>query len=267
MTLDTATVITVPSAYCLETVLSVRHWSDGLFSFRCTRSRGFRFEAGQFTMIGLLSAGKPLVRAYSMVSAPGDDHLEFLSVAVPHGALTSQLRKVRVGDEVLVGKKAVGSLTLGSLHPGGTLWMLGTGTGLAPFMSILHTPEVYERYERIVLSHTVRAVSELAYAKTIEALPEHDLLGDYVGQKLLYYPSVTREAFATTGRITDHIRSGRVFSDLNLERLHPERDRVMLCGSEAMNAECKQLLEAEGFTEGCTGERGSYVLEKAFVSK
>lgn len=267
MTIEATLATQPPAAFSLETVLSVRHWTDTLFSFRCTRSRGFRFQAGQFVMIGLMIHGKPVTRAYSMVSAPGDDHLEFLSIKVDGGALTSHLRTIEVGDEVLIGRKPVGSLTLGSLHEGGTLWMLATGTGLAPFMSILHEPAVYERYERVVVTHTVRTVGELAYAKTIRALPEHDLLGELVGDRLHYYPSVTREDFATTGRITDLIRSGKLFSDLKLPSLRPDRDRVMLCGSEAMNAECRDLLEARGFVEGSTGERGSYVLEKAFVQK
>ncbi|MET0286554.1 MAG: ferredoxin--NADP reductase [Polyangiales bacterium] len=248
-------------------MLSVRHWTDTLFSFRCTRSRGFRFEAGQFAMIGLMVDGKPLVRAYSMVSPPWEDHLEFLSIKVEQGALTSRLRDVQVGDEVLIGKKAVGSLTVGNLHPGGTLWMLATGTGLAPFMSILHTPDVYERFDKLVLCHTVRQVDELAYRKTLAELPEHDMLAEAIGGKLHYYPSVTREDFLVKGRITDHIRTGRVFADLGLPELDPAHSRVMLCGSEAMNAEVKALLESRGFEEGSAGERGSYLLEKAFVTK
>ena len=265
---DSSAPVAVPNGYNAETVLSVRHWTDTLFSFRCTRSPAFRFEAGQFTMMGLMVEGRPVVRAYSMVSAPWDEHLEFLSIKVAHGQLTSRLQNIAVGDKVLISRKAVGSLTVGNLHEGGTLWMLGTGTGLAPFLSILHCPDVYERFERIVLSHTVRQVDELAYRELItEELPNHDILGEIIGDKLHYYPSVTREAFATTGRITDHIRSEKIFRDLGLPPFHPDQDRVMLCGSEAMNAEVRELLEARGFTEGSAGERGSYLIEKAFVSR
>ncbi len=218
-------------------------------------------------MLGLRVDGAPLMRAYSMASAPWDDHLEFLSIKVEHGALTRRLRDIAPGDEVLLSRKAVGGLTINNLHAGGTLWMLATGTGLAPFMSILHTPEVYERFDRVVLSHTVRRVEDLAYQKTIAGLPTNDLLSDSIGDKLVYYPSVTREEHAVTGRITDHIRSGRVFRDLQLPELDPSHARVMLCGSEAMNAECRELLEARGFSEGSAGEPGSYLMEKAFVQK
>ena len=256
-----------PPNFLVETVTSVRHWTGTLFSFRCTRSPAFKFSAGQFTMIGLMIDGKPLTRAYSVVSAPWDDHLEFLSIKVENGALTSRLRDIQVGDKVIMSKKAVGSLTISNVRPGGNLWMLATGTGLAPFLSILHSPEVYERFDRIILSHTVRQVDELAYRELITELPQHEMLGELIGDKLHYYPSVTREAFAVTGRITDLIRSGRIFKDLSLEPLHPDRDRVMLCGSEAMNAECKALLEERGFEEGSAGHQGTYLLEKAFVTK
>jgi ferredoxin/flavodoxin---NADP+ reductase len=218
-------------------------------------------------MIGLMVDGKPLVRAYSMASAPWEDHLEFLSIKVENGALTSRLRNIQVGDEILIGKKAVGSLTIHNLLPGGTLWMLGTGTGLAPFLSILHSPEVYERFDNIVVSHTVRRVDELAYRQTIAELPDHTDLGELIAGKLHYYPSVTREPFETQGRVTDHIRTGKIWEDLKLPHFDPAHTRVMLCGSEAMNAECKEILEGRGFEEGSTGEPGSYLLEKAFVQK
>ena len=257
----------VPPNYYVERVLSVRHWTDTLFSFQCTRNGEYRFEAGQFTMIGLMSNGKPLVRAYSLVNAPYEEHLEFLSIKVENGPLTSQLQHIKPGDSILIGKKPVGTLVIGNLEPGGTLWLLGTGTGLAPFMSILRTPDVYERFDRVIVSHTVRRVAELAYHDDVRALSTHELLGELISDKLLYHPAVTREAYPVNERITTMISSGRVFRDLGVPELHPSRDRVMLCGSEAMNADCKALLEERGFTEGNSGERGTFLLEKAFVTK
>ena len=257
----------VPPNYYVERVLSVRHWTDTLFSFRCTRDNAFRFEAGQFTMIGLMVNGKPLVRAYSLVSAPWEEELEFLSIKVEHGPLTSRLQHIAVDEPILIGKRPVGTLVIGNLEPGGTLWLLATGTGLAPFMSTLRNPDVYERFDRVVVSHTVRRVAELAYQDEIRALPKDELLGEVIGDKLVYHPAVTREPFPVSERITTLISSGRIFRDLGLPELHPSRDRVMLCGSEAMNAECQTLLEERGFTEGSSGERGTYLLEKAFVTK
>lgn len=257
----------IPPAFFGETVTWVHHWTDRLFSFRCTRDAAFRFTAGQFAMIGLMVQGKPLVRAYSMVSAPWEEELEFLSIKVQNGPLTSRLQHIRPGDTVLIGRKPTGTLLLENLLPGRTLWLLATGTGLAPFMSLIREPETYERYERVVLAHTVREVAELAYRDVIGALPRHEFLGEMLDGKLLYYPSVTREAFPTRGRITALIESGRIFADLGLPPLSPEQDRVMLCGSEAFNADMKALLEARGFEEGSNAAPGTYVLEKAFVTK
>jgi ferredoxin--NADP+ reductase len=258
----------VPAAFFGETVTSVHHWTDRLFSLRCTRDPHFRFVAGQFAMIGLLVEGKPLVRAYSMVSAPWDDALEFLSIKVPDGPLTSRLQHVAPGNTVLIGRKPTGTLLLDNLLPGRTLWLLATGTGLAPFLSLIREPEAYERFERVVVAHTVRQASELAYRTLIEReLSEHEFLGDFVRGRLLYYPSVTREAFPTQGRITTLIESGKIFADLGLPPLSTGRDRVMLCGSEAFNADMKPLLEGRGFVEGSNAAPGSYVLEKAFVTK
>jgi ferredoxin--NADP+ reductase len=258
----------IPAAFHGETVTWVHHWTDRLFSFRCTRNEGFRFVAGQFAMIGLIVEGKPLVRAYSMVSAPWDEGLEFLSIKVQRGPLTSRLQHVKPGDTVLIGRKPTGTLLTENLLPGRTLWLFSTGTGIAPFMSLIREPEVYDRFERVVLAHTVRQVDELAYRDLLShELHEHEFLGELVAGKLHYYPSVTREVFQTQGRITALIESGRMFDDLGLPPLSPESDRVMLCGSEAMNEDVSAMLEARGFVEGSNHEPGSYVVEKAFVTK
>ena len=259
----------IPPAFFGETVTWVHHWTDRLFSFRCTRDAHFRFTAGQFAMIGLMVEGKPLLRAYSMVSAPWDEQLEFLSIKVQDGPLTSRLQHIRPGDTVVINKKPTGTLLLENLLPGKTLYLCATGTGLAPFMSLIREPETYEKFERVVVAHTVRQASELAYRDMItQALPEHEFLGEYVKGRLLYYPSVTREPFPTQGRITTLIGSGRIFTDLGLPPMSPEGgDRVMLCGSEAFNADMKPLLEGLGFVEGSNAAPGTYVLEKAFVTK
>ena len=258
----------IPAAFHGEAVTWVRHWTDRLFSFRCTRGEGFRFTAGQFAMIGLMVEGKPLVRAYSMVSAPWEEELEFLSVKVQDGPLTSRLQHVRPGDTVLIGRKPTGTLLIENLLPGRTLWLFSTGTGIAPFMSLIREPEVYDRFERVVLAHTVREENELAYRDLISReLPTHELLGPILEGKLLYYPSLTRAPFPTRGRITALIESGRIFADLGLPALSPETDRAMLCGSESMNADVSAMLEERGFVEGSNHEPGSYVVEKAFVTK
>lgn len=257
-----------PPGFFQERVLTVHHWTDRLFSFTCTRDPSFRFGAGQFAMIGLVVDGKPLVRAYSMVSPPWEEHLEFLSIKVQHGPLTSRLQHIRPGDHVLIGKKATGTLVTDNLIPGGTLWFFATGTGLAPFMSLVREPETYDRFDRIVLVHTVRQVAELAYRDLISKdLPNHELLGELVAGRLTYVPSVTREPFARQARITTMIENGSLTADLGLPPLSPERDRAMLCGSEAMNADVRALLEARGFVEGSNSTPGSYVVEKAFVTK
>lgn len=258
----------IPAAYFGERVTWVRHWTDRLFSFRCTRDTAFRFRAGEFAMIGLMVNGKPLVRAYSVASPTWDEELEFLSIKVQEGPLTSRLQHIAVGDTVLIGRKPTGTLVTDNLLPGRTLWLLATGTGLAPFLSLAREPDVYDRYERVVVAHTVREVAELAHRELFERdLPADEVLGEMVAGKLLYYPSVTREPFRHHGRITDLIESGRIFADLGLPALSPEDDRVMLCGSEAMNRDMKAMLEARGFVEGSNNNPGSYVVEKAFVTK
>ncbi|MFT9165207.1 MAG: ferredoxin--NADP reductase [Komagataeibacter saccharivorans] len=249
-----------------ETVLSVHHWTDRLFSFTTTRDPALRFENGQFTMIGIEVEGKPLLRAYSIASANYEDHLEFLSIAVPDGPLTSRLRHVKVGDKVLIGRKPVGTLLLDNLRPGRNLYFLSTGTGLAPFMSLIKDPECYDRYEHVILSHTVRISGELAYSNHIRhELPEHEFLGEDVSGKLLYYPAVTREEFAVTDRITKLIETGRIFTDLNIPELDPEHDRVMICGSPEMLADTEKMLQARGFDEGNNSHPGAYVVEMAFA--
>ncbi|MBO1359249.1 ferredoxin--NADP reductase [Acetobacter sacchari] len=249
-------------------VLTVHHWTDRLFSFTTTRDPALRFENGQFAMIGIEVDGKPLLRAYSIASANYEDHLEFLSIAVPDGPLTSRLRHVKVGDTVLIGRKPVGTLLLDNLRPGRNLYFLSTGTGLAPFMSLIKDPECYERYENVVLSHTVRISGELAYANHIRhELPQHEFLGEDVAKKLRYYPAVTREAFAVTDRITTLIESGKIFADLGIPEIDPEHDRVMICGSPEMLADTEKLLEARGFDEGNNSRPGAYVVEKAFAER
>ena len=254
--------------YTEETILEVHHWTDRLFTLKTTRPAGFRFANGQFVMMGLQVDESPLVRAYSVASANYEEFLEFFSIKVPDGPLTSRLQHVKVGDKLLVGKRTTGTLTIGNLRPGRTLWLLATGTGLAPFLSIIKDPETYERFERVVLTHTCRRVEDLAYAKLIEhELPSDENLGELIRPRLLYYPSVTRDTFKTVGRITDLINSGKVFEDLVLPALDPAHDRVMLCGSPEMLADTSALLEGRGFEEGNSGEPGDYLVEKAFAVK
>ncbi len=249
-----------------QTVLSVHHWTDTLFSFTCTRDASFRFDNGQFTMVGLEVDGKPLIRAYSMASANYEENLEFLSIKVQDGPLTSRLQHLKVGDKVLIGKKPTGTLVVDNLLPGKVLWLLSTGTGLAPFMSVIKDPEVYERYDRVVLTHTCRFIDELAYKEYItQSLPNHEHIGDLIREKLVYYPTVTRQEFANRGRITDLIENGKLFEDLDLPPFSTERDRIMLCGSPHMLKDTRQLLNSRGFDEGSHSKPGHYVIEKAFV--
>jgi ferredoxin--NADP+ reductase len=250
------------------TVLDVHHWTDTLFSFKTTRDPGFRYLNGQFTMIGLEVSGRPLLRAYSLVSANYEENLEFFSIKVPNGPLTSRLQNLKVGDQILVGRKPTGTLILDNLLPGKNLYMLSTGTGLAPFLSLIKDPEVYERFDKVILTHTCRKVDELAYAEIItQDLPANAFFGDAVREKLIYYPSVTRDEFHTKGRITELIQSGQLFRDLGLQEFDPENDRLMLCGSPDMLKDCSAMLEARGFQEGNHSEPGHYVIEKAFVEK
>jgi ferredoxin--NADP+ reductase len=252
-----------------ERVLHVHHWNESLFSFRTTRDPGLRFRNGHFVMLGLPVEGRPLLRAYSVASANHEEHLEFFSIKVPDGPLTSRLQHLKPGDEVYVGRKPVGSLVLDDLRPGRRLFMLATGTGLAPFMSLIQDPETYERFETIVLVHGVRQTSELAYADFIEReLPAHEYLGDLVAERLRYYPTVTREPFRNRGRLTELLDNGRLCEDLGLAALDPATDRAMVCGNPAMLADCCALLDAKGFAiSPRQGEPGDYVIERAFVEK
>lgn len=256
------------SAFTHETVLSVRHWTDSLFSFTTTRTSSFRFANGQFTMMGLEADGRPLVRAYSMASPNYDDQLEFFSIKVASGPLTARLQHIKALDCVLVGRKPTGTLIIDNLIPGRTLYLLSTGTGLAPFLSIIRDPETYERYEKIVLVHGCRQVAELAYAERIsQELPQDELIGEYVRQKLIYYPTVTREPFQNRGRVTDLVASGKLFQDIEGPSLDAGQDRVMLCGSPQMLADMRCLLENSGFEEGSSHAPGTFVIEKAFVER
>jgi ferredoxin/flavodoxin---NADP+ reductase len=254
------------SAFLEEKVLSVHHWTDRLFTFTTTRDTALRFSNGHFTMIGLKVNGKPLLRAYSIVSPNYEEHLEFLSIKVPDGPLTSKLQHVQVGDTVIVGKKPTGTLLIDYLLPAKRLYMFGTGTGLAPFMAIIRDPATYEKFEEVVLVHGVRQIEELAYHELLtEHLPKHEFLGETIAKQLRYVPTVTRESFHTMGRITELMESGKLFTDLGVPTISPTEDRVMICGSPEMLRDLKHMLEARGFKEGNTQAPGDFVIERAFA--
>jgi ferredoxin/flavodoxin---NADP+ reductase len=256
------------SAFYREKVLSVRHWTDTLFSFTATRDSGFRFQNGQFAMIGLEVDGRPLLRAYSMASANHEEALEFFSIKVADGPLTSRLQKIKQGDTILVGRKATGTLVSDNLIPGKRLLLLSTGTGLAPFASLIKDPEVYESFETIVLVHGCRQVSELAYGEELVAkLRDDELFGPLLTEKLVYYPTVTREPFRNRGRITDLITSHQLFDDIGQPPLDIGNDRIMMCGSPGMLEELREMFEARGFAEGNNSEPSHFVIEKAFVER
>lgn len=254
------------ASFYIATVTSVKHWTESLFSFKTTRDPGFRFVTGQFVMLGLEVDGKPLLRAYSIVSPAHAEELEFYSIKVPDGPLTSRLKEIREGDELLIGRKPTGTLVLDGLRPGRNLFLLSTGTGLAPFVGLAHDPETYERFEKVIVSHTVRQVDDLSYGQLLcDELPNDEYLGEMVASKLIYYPSVTREPFRNQGRVTDLIRSGKFFSDLGLPEFDPALDRLMLCGGPSLLADLKAMLLARGFCEGTSSHPGEFVLERAFV--
>ncbi|WP_114965230.1 ferredoxin--NADP reductase [Alkalilacustris brevis] len=250
-----------------QTVTSVRHWTDRLFSFRVTRPRSLRFRSGEFVMIGLMGEnGKPLLRAYSIASPSWDEELEFYSIKVPDGPLTSRLQHIQPGDEIILRPKPVGTLVLDALLPGKRLWLFATGTGIAPFASIVRDPETYERYDEVILMHTCRDAAELDYGRElVESLPEDPLIGEFVGDKLKYYPTTTREESPRMGRITDNLKSGKVFADIGTPPISPETDRAMVCGSLAFNHDMKAILEGYGLREGANSDPAEYVVEKAFV--
>ncbi len=251
-----------------EQVLTVHHWTDSLFSFTTTRDQSFRFLNGQFTMIGITVEGKPLMRAYSMVSANYDETLEFLSIKVPNGPLTSRLMHVKPGDSLLVNSKAVGTLILQNVLPGKNLYLLSTGTGMAPFMSVIKDPETYERFERVILVHGTRQVAELAYHDYLQNdLPNNEFFGELVRKQFTYYPTVTREPFKNQGRITDLINSGKLERDVGLPTMDRDQDRVMICGSPDMLRDLKNIFTTRGWNEGNMSEPGHFVIERAFVEK
>jgi ferredoxin/flavodoxin---NADP+ reductase len=257
------------AAFNSETVTHVNHWNDTLFTFRTTRDPALRFASGHFVMIGLEVNGKPLMRAYSVASANYEEHLEFLSIKVQDGPLTSRLQHLKVGDKLLVSRKAVGTLVVDDLKPAMNLYLFGTGTGLAPFMSIIQDPYTYEKFDKVVLVHGVRYKSELAYHDFIkDDLPDHELLGDLVRDKLIYYPLVTREEFRNQGRLTDLIENGKMAEDIGLPPLNSATDRAMMCGSPSMLTDLCKILDARGFhISPSQGEPGDYVIERAFVEK
>ena len=248
-----------------EEVLSVHHWNDTLFSFTTTRDPGFRFENGQFIMIGMEINGKRLMRAYSIASANYEEHMEFFSIKVQDGPLTQHLQKIQPGDKLLVSTKPTGTLLVDALKPAKHLYLLATGTGLAPFMSVIKDPEVYERFDKVILTHGVREVSELAYQDVIKDLPENEFFGEMVQGKLLYYPTVTRQEFHTQGRLTDALISGKMSESLGLPPINLADDRFMLCGSPSMLKDFCEILDAKGFTETIRGNIAEYVIERAFV--
>jgi ferredoxin--NADP+ reductase len=257
------------AAFDTQHVLSVHHWNATLFSFTTTRAASLRFESGEFVMIGLEVDGRPLLRAYSIASAYYAEHLEFFSIKVPDGALTSRLQHLRIGDPVLVGSKPTGTLVLSDLRPGRHLYLLATGTGLAPFMSLVRDPATYERFDKVVLVHGVREASELAYADLIEHdLPRDPYLGEAVTRQLVYLPTVTREAFRNQGRLPELIAGGALTEKVRLAPLDPALDRAMLCGSPAMLRDTRAALDRLGFqVSPGLGQPGDYVIERAFVER
>ena len=255
------------AAFNTQKVLSVHHWTDAYFTFTCTRDESLRFENGQFVMVGLMVEGKPLMRAYSVASANWEEHLEFFSIKVQDGPLTSRLQHLKAGDEVLVSKKPTGTLICGDLNPGKHLYLLSTGTGIAPFLSITKDPEAYEQFEKVILVHGVRYKQDLAYYERFtQELPEHEYLGEMVKEKLIYYPVVSREEFPHRGHITDLMMSGKMFEDIGLPPITPQDDRPMPCGSPAMLKDTSGVLHHFGLTVSpkmC--QRGEYLIERAFV--
>ena len=273
MTLTEATIAPAkpakPHLPDAQIVTAVQHWNDRLFSFRVTRPQSLRFRSGEFVMIGLMGDnGKPLLRAYSIASPNWDEELEFYSIKVPDGPLTSKLQHIKEGDEIILRPKPVGTLVHDALLPGKRVWFLATGTGIAPFASLMRDPETYEKYDQVIMMHTCRTSDELEYGRQlVENLRSDELIGEMVEGKLLYYPTTTREQSAQMGRITDNLSSGKVFSDLDLPPMNPDEDRAMVCGSLDFNIDVKAVLEGFGLREGANSDPQEYVVEKAFVGE
>ncbi|MDE1158736.1 MAG: ferredoxin--NADP reductase [Neorhizobium sp.] len=256
----------IPDGVYAETVLSVEHYTDRLFRFRMTRPAGFRFRSGEFAMIGLMVGEKPVYRAYSIASPAWDEELEFFSIKVPDGPLTSHLQMIKPGDTVLMRKKPTGTLVLDALTPGKRLYMFSTGTGIAPFASLIRDPETYEKFEEVILTHTCRDVAELKYGiDLVDEIRNHEFLSELAGDKLKLYSTTTREDYPHQGRITDLIENGKLFTDLGVAALDPKIDRGMICGSAAMLKDTKDLLEKSGLTEGANNKPSEFVIERAFV--
>lgn len=266
MDMSQTATLALPDA---QTVTEVRHWTDQLFSFRVTRPRSLRFRSGEFVMIGLLGDnGRPILRAYSIASPSWDEELEFYSIIVPDGPLTSRLRHIAPGDQVILRPKPVGTLVHDALTPASRLWLFATGTGVAPFASLVRDPETYERFERVILTHTCRTEAELGYGHDLVARTLDDpLVGEEARAKLVHYPTTTREKSPRMGRITDLLRSGAVFEDLGVAPIAAGTDRAMVCGSMGLNTDLKAILEGWGLTEGANSAPAEYVVEKAFVGE
>jgi len=274
---DTSTVKATPTLPDAQTVTEVQHYTDRLFRFRCTRPQSLRFRSGEFVMIGLMGdpdpktgKQKPLLRAYSIASPSWDEALEFYSIKVPDGPLTSRLQHIAAGDQIILRPKPVGTLVHDALIPGKRIWFFATGTGFAPFASLLREPQTYEDYDEVIITHTCREVGELTYGREIiESLKEDELLNEVIGEgfwkKIKYYPTTTREESPKMGRITDLIRSGEAYADLGVTPLCPENDRAMICGNLAFNLELKDMLEEAGLSEGANSKPAEYVVEKAFL--
>ena len=250
-----------------EKVTEIHHWTDKTFSFKTTRDMSFRFKNGEFAMIGLEIDGKPLLRAYSVVSPNHEDHLEFLSIKVPNGPLTSKLQHIKIDDEIIVNSKPTGTLVCDYLLPGRNLFLFSTGTGLAPFMSIVRDPETYEKFEKIILTHTVRTSKELAYKDLLKNLNNDEIYSEVTRNNFIYFNTVTREKWDNQGRITDWIKENTLWKKVGVESFKPEIDRVMICGSEEMTFDLKKIFEKLGSKEGSTKVQGGFVIEKAFAEK
>ncbi len=256
----------IPSGVYAETVTEVQHYTDRLFKFRITRPKAFRFRSGEFVMIGLPGEERPVYRAYSIASPSWDEELEFFSIKVPDGPLTSKLQLIKPGDVVLMRKKPTGTLVLDALTPGKRLYMFSTGTGIAPFASLIRDPETYEKFEQVILTHTCRQCAELTYGEELVAAVRDDpLVGEEAAEKLIHVTSTTREESPLTGRITALIEDGRLAEAVGAPPLDPATDRVMICGSMDMLKDVKALTEKAGLTEGSNSTPGEFVVERAFV--